>query len=132
VHYLIRMSKFRLHLIMYNIQGKAPEKKSDIGEGAFGLVRTERSRDRIFVVKRQLFRSKPELEGWELANKLEIEAVVIEVAIAKICSLFEIGPQLDFSIGFDLLCYSDCTEFHMEQCQKASDELILRSRAVLE
>jgi hypothetical protein len=80
---------------MYNIHENAPEKKADIGKGAFGFVRTERSHNRTFVVKRQLFRSKPELEGWESANKIEIDAILIEVAIAKICSLFEIGPQLD-------------------------------------
>jgi hypothetical protein len=81
---------------MYNIQGKAPQKKTNVGLGSFGHIRTEHTEGRAFVVKRQHFkRRESELEGWELANKEEIEMVLMEVTIAKICSTLKIGPELD-------------------------------------
>lgn len=95
VVYCVRFGKFEVQITMCNFQARALTKETNIGRGAFGNVRTERSQGRTLVVKRQSFKNMPKLERWELANRLEIEIVVLEVTIAKICSLFKIGPQLD-------------------------------------
>lgn len=47
----------------------------------------------------------------------DIEEKLREVAICKLCSFLRIGPAIETSIPFDLICYSDRAQFHMEKCQ---------------
>lgn len=56
----------------------------------------------------------------------------MEVATAKLCSLLQLGPGFETSLGFDLFCYTDCTEFYMEQCFQASNSEILNECSSLE
>lgn len=47
----------------------------------------------------------------------EIETVIIEYSIAKVCSALKIGVKVGSSDHcFDLVCYQDCIEFAMEKC----------------
>lgn len=46
-----------------------------------------------------------------------VEPVIVECAIAKVCSILAIGPKMKLDIGFDLVCYRDCIEFYMEKCE---------------
>lgn len=55
----------------------------------------------------------------------EIHRVIVEVAIAKLCSFYEIGPVFITEIGFDLICYGNCIEFHMEVCEPVDHTDIL-------
>jgi hypothetical protein len=57
-------------------------------------------------------------------NKEEIEDIVREVAISKLCSMFEIGPAVEMSIPFDVVVYTDAMQFHLEKC-KPIDKKIL-------
>lgn len=58
---------------------------------------------------------------WVLkANFPEISNVLIEFAIAKLCSVFKIGPMIDPYPGFDVICFKDCIEFYMEKCEPFS------------
>lgn len=59
-------------------------------------------------MKRQHCSLKDGPIGSEPVNPDRIEEVLVEYAITKICSFYEIGPQVDTHIGFDLLCYADC------------------------
>jgi hypothetical protein len=36
--------------------------------------------------------------------------------ILKICSVLQIGPSLKKYFGFDLIFYSNCVDFGMEEC----------------
>lgn len=42
--------------------------------------------------------------------------VLQEFAIAKICSVFGVGPRVLSPYGFDVICYRNCIEFCMERC----------------
>lgn len=132
--YFVNFLSFHLYIVVLNVDGRAPEKGSDRGEGSFGRVRTEAYNGRSIVVKRQRFRdNQPVLLGKdEFANREELNGTILEVAIAKLCSFYEIGPKFETDLGFDLVCFSDCTEFHMELCEPAHNELILGSRSILE
>jgi serine/threonine protein kinase len=48
--------------------------------------------------------------------KHEIEDLLREVAISKVCSLFGIGPIVYTDIPYDLVVYNDGIQFHLERC----------------
>ena len=47
--------------------------------------------------------------------------MIVECAIAKVCSMLGVGPKMKLDIGFDLVCYRDCIEFYMEKCEAVTD-----------
>lgn len=51
----------------------------------------------------------------------EVELVVVECAIAKVCSMLGVGPKIKLDVGFDLVCYRDCIEFFMERCEPVAE-----------
>jgi serine/threonine protein kinase len=59
-------------------------------------------------------------------NREEIEDMVREVAISKLCSMFEIGPAVETSIPFDIVVYDDAMQFHLEKCESVSNSLLLK------
>lgn len=77
-----------------------------------------------FVAKRIKFQEKLQLmsqrhhgEDWSVhARFSEVRQVIVEYAIAKVCSMLGIAPRIKTDIGFDLVCYRDCIEFYMERC----------------
>lgn len=62
----------------------------------------------------------------------EIHRVLVEVAIAKLCSFYEIGPEFVTDVGFDAICYSDCIDFLMEVCEPVDHITILDSQTELQ
>ena len=57
-------------------------------------------------------------------NYTEVESVIVEYCIAKVCSILGVGV----SVGspdhqFDLLCYEDCIEFAMEKRTPLSNRI---------
>lgn len=118
VTYTVQVLNYKLELIVCNIEGKAPNQKRHVlGEGSYGHVRSEFSTERNFAVKRQLDNEPPPTSLGESISKSKIEEVLTEYALTKICSFYELGPQVDTHIGFDVLCYEDCVEFHLELCK---------------
>jgi hypothetical protein len=61
---------------------------------------------------------------WKNIYKEEIEDVVREVAISKLCSALGVGPAVETSISFDVLIYTDAMQFHLEKCQPLSKPLL--------
>jgi hypothetical protein len=57
-------------------------------------------------------------------NKKEIEDVVREVAISKLCSLLEIGPAVETKIPYDIVVYADAVQFHLEKCESLTKSLL--------
>jgi hypothetical protein len=47
----------------------------------------------------------------------EIEDVVREVAIGKLCSMLGIGPAFEVTIPFDVIIYANTVQFHLENCK---------------
>jgi hypothetical protein len=47
----------------------------------------------------------------------EIEDMVREVAISKLCSMLGIGPAFDVTIPFDVVIYANAVQFHLENCE---------------
>jgi hypothetical protein len=58
-------------------------------------------------------------------NKENIEDVVREVAISKLCSLLGVGPAIETSIPFDIVVYIDAVQFHLEKCESLTIECYL-------
>jgi hypothetical protein len=54
-------------------------------------------------------------------NKENIEDVVREVAISKLCLTLGVGPAIETSIPFDIMVYADAVQFHLEKCEKFSN-----------
>jgi serine/threonine protein kinase len=52
-----------------------------------------------------------------------INDVIIEVAIGKLCSALGIGPAFETNIPFDIIAYEDATQFHLEWCETAMQNL---------
>ena len=50
----------------------------------------------------------------------KIKEAVLEVAITKLCAMFEIGPEVETSIPYDLIVYDTAVQFHLELCSPVS------------
>jgi serine/threonine protein kinase len=100
------------------------ESGQSLGKGSFGSIVPLRDELGELVAKRIKFREKLQLmsknnngQEWSVfARFSEVERVIVEYAIAKVCSMLGIAPQIKTDIGFDLVCYRDCIEFYMERC----------------
>ena len=109
---------------MLNLSGRIFNAKESVSCGSFGSIVPLADDQEEFVAKRVKFRKR-----WQLMQKSvhgrdwcvdarfsEVEQVIMEFAIAKVCSMLAVGPRLKLDIGFDLVCYRDCIEFYMERC----------------
>lgn len=131
VTYNVSVLNFSMQLILCNLPGSAPSRDADLGNGAYGQVRMESWAGRKFAVKRQ---NAIKSYGPQCAEQMYpelIEDVLAEYALTKICSFYGIGPQVDATTGFDILCYSDCLEFGLELCRAATKEDIINGAADL-
>lgn len=79
-----------------------------MGEGAFGTVVVKNVAGTEFVAK-SIRRDKRTPE--------ELEEIICEVAISKVCAMFEIAPDIETSIPYDLIVYEDAVQFHLEMCE---------------
>lgn len=110
VQYTVALGRYIVHITVLHLSYNVPERNSKmIGSGAFGKVLLESAAMREFVVKQQYFSMKHN----STANKQEIEELILEVSIYKLCSAFGIGPKVSTVIPFDLICYENAAEFHL-------------------
>jgi hypothetical protein len=58
------------------------------------------------------------------SRKDDIEDVVKEIAIGKLCSVLGIGPPVKTSIPFDVIVYPDAVQFHLKECERVSSKLL--------
>jgi hypothetical protein len=63
---------------------------------------------------------------WRDINRNQIEDIVREVAISKLCSMLGIGPAVETSIPFDVVVYTDAVQFHLEKCEPLSQPLLIK------
>jgi serine/threonine protein kinase len=119
-------------------------KGSVIGTGNFGEVLLESGVEGNFVTKRIAFKNMAQVcrkaahgvDWYVRANYSEIENVLMEYAIAKVCGIFGVGVPLFTPYGFDILCFKDHLEFSMELCYsrtipKGNEEVAKRLRYCL-
>jgi hypothetical protein len=59
-------------------------------------------------------------------NREEIEDVVREVAISKLCSVLEVGPAIDTSTPFDVVVYNNAIQFQLEKYNPLSKTLLMK------
>lgn len=110
VSYIVDLGRFRMTINLLNLQGKSPTPIGNtiIGSGAFGSVMVKNMVNTEFVAKIIVLNSKtPE----------ELEEIILEVAIGKLCAMFGIAPNLETSIPYDLIVYEDAAQFHLEKCK---------------
>jgi tRNA A-37 threonylcarbamoyl transferase component Bud32 len=112
--YRVRVGEFRIYVKVLNLNLKSKLEGRNIGKGAFGRILQKSIATHEFVVKMQ----KRDI------NREEIEDMVREVAISKLCSMFEIGPAVETSIPFDMVVYADAVQFHLEKCELVSNPLL--------
>lgn len=69
----------------------------------------------VLCSERHALRKSEEGESWKVTGSyLEIEGIIIEYSLAKVCSILGVGnPVGSPDHQFDLLCYTDCIEFFM-------------------
>lgn len=116
--YIVNVKMLNIDDSIFNDNGKS------LGRGSFGSVVPLHDDVGEFVAKRIQFREKLQLmsqryhgQEWSISARFsEVQKVIIEYAIAKVCSMLGVAPQVKTDIGFDLVCYRDCIEFYMERC----------------
>jgi predicted Ser/Thr protein kinase len=113
--YRVRVREFRIYVKVLNLITKSKLQGEPIGSGGFGRILKKSVANREFVAKIQR----------RNINREEIEDVVREVAISKLCSLLEIGPAIETNIPFGVVIYADAVQFHLERCESLSMQLLL-------
>jgi hypothetical protein len=78
-----------------------------VSSGVFGVILEKSVATQSFVAKVQE----------RNVNTEEIEDIVKEVAISKLCSMFEVGPAVEMITRFDVVVYADAMEFNLEKDQ---------------
>jgi hypothetical protein len=99
-----------------NLLIKAIIKNIERGKGSFSTI-LEKS------VATQEFMTTVQCKD---INREEMEDRVREVAISKLCSVLGVGPAIETSIPFDVVVYSNATQFHLEKCEPLSKPLLMR------
>jgi hypothetical protein len=114
--YRVRIGEFRVYVKVLNLHIKAIVKSANTGKGSFGTILEKSVAMQEFVTKVQ----------WRHINREQIEDLVREVAISKVCSVFEVGPAIETSIPFDVVVYADAVQFHLEKCNPLSKSLLMQ------
>jgi hypothetical protein len=104
--YRVRVGEFRIYVKVLNLPIKSKLEGNLINKGAFGSILEKSVATHKFVAKMQK----------TSVNRQEIEDIVREVAISKLCSVLEVGPAVETSIPFDVVIYIDAIQFHLEKC----------------
>jgi hypothetical protein len=112
--YRVRIGKFRVYVKVINFHVEAILTGYIEGEGAFGTI-IEKS------VAKQEFLAKVQKK---IITKEQIEDVVREVAISKLCSMLQIGPAIETNIPFDVAVYTNAVQFHLERCKPLSNKIL--------
>jgi hypothetical protein len=105
-----------VYVKVLNLHIKAIVNGTKRGKGSFGTILEKSVAMQEFVTKVQ----------WRDINKEEIEDVVREVAISKLCSVLGVGPAVETSIPFDVVVHTDAVQFHLEKCEPLSKSLLMQ------
>jgi hypothetical protein len=55
-----------------------------------------------------------------------------ELCIAKLCSALKVGPALKKPLGFDLIRFIDCMEYHTEMLDDINSEMLQTSSLLIQ
>lgn len=135
VSYQVVINKFLVNVLMLNVAQEAPafrtgvvsrNRATEIAEVAFsGGQEQSGEQEPAVLAKRMLLdcagtesqlQSKAAAQMENCPKFKDVEALVIECAFSKVCSMLRIGPQTRAAHGFDVLCFADAIEFYMERC----------------
>lgn len=108
--YIVDLGRFRLTINLLNLQGSTPIEKNKevtLGSGAFGTVLVKKVANTEFVAK--VIQRKDKTPS-------ELEEIIKEVAISKLCAMHEIAPGFETSIPYDIIVYDNAVQFHLEKC----------------
>lgn len=110
--YLVSLGRLQFTINLLNLPGKVPpEQETKVGQGVFGKVMVKTVAGGRFVAKVMT-------QSWDIQSEYKnlVEDAVLEIAISKLCAMFQIGPDIETRIPFDLILYEDGVQFHMEKC----------------
>jgi serine/threonine protein kinase len=118
--YIVGIGRIRLTMYVLNLDVNSGGSAECIGKGTYGAILIKNVASVEFVAKLQ-FRQP---------IKHNIEDVLREVAISKVCSLFGIGPAVKTDIPYDLVVYNDGIQFHLERCLPLSECQLLQMNTI--
>lgn len=112
-NYIVDLGRFQMPISLLNMPGTAPKQKQHNSEADL-ISRNTNMRLECTEFVKIVPRTAKTLE--------ELEKVIRQVAITKLCSQHQIAPKLQRSIPFDLIVYEDCFHYHLERLTRL-DEL---------
>lgn len=129
VHYTARVGQFELKLAVLHesIAYPSEPKNKVLGAGGFGTISEKSICSDEFVTKVVKY-----YEPIRKPTKENVEAIIQEVAMYKLCAFLGIGPRLETRIPFDVIFYSDCAQFHMEKCLQYTDKAFRKRKECVE
>jgi hypothetical protein len=95
--YIVRVGRLKLTMYVLNLAVNSGRPTGSISNGAYGTILIKNVASIEFVAKMQ-FRQP---------IKHQIEDVLREVAISKVCSLLGIGRAVKTDIPYDMIVYND-------------------------
>jgi SpoVK/Ycf46/Vps4 family AAA+-type ATPase len=104
--YRVRVGKFRVYIKVLNLDFKTRKEGRISNYHAFHKILEKGVVTEEFGANLQI----------RNITREEIEDVVREVAISKLCSMLGIGPAFDVTIPFDVVIYANAVQFHLENC----------------
>lgn len=122
VTYHVIVGSFVVKVTMLNVNNDLKDEAEEavINKGSFGSIVLGSGISGEFASKRITFNRNLTLSNcpkWVIrANFFDLEPILEEFAIAKVCSMFGIAPKILTPFGFDIICYRNCAEFFMERC----------------
>ena len=106
---LAEWGSFSMKIKILNIQGANTKHICEHGRGAYGSIYRGNYNGEIFIVK-----------CLPLQFKDSRFRAVKEWFLMKLAFLTGTGPKLHPYFGFDILMFSECVEFAMEECKKVT------------
>jgi hypothetical protein len=101
--YRVRIGEFRIYVKVLNLHFKTRKKDRINSYDPFNRILEKDIVAQKFVANVQIIEIKRE----------EIEDVVREVAISKLCSMLGIGPAFEVTIPFDVIIYANAVQFYL-------------------
>lgn len=129
VTYLVELGSLMLHVTLLNVEGKASRTRQTVRCHSKTGTSVQLGRwedDEEYICKRfnfnnsfSILRAQEDGLEWVMKGRYsQIEDVILEYSIAKICSILRVGVRAGWpNHHFDLVCYDDCIEFAMERCE---------------
>lgn len=109
-HYRAAIGPFRLELIVLHSQYSIIPLSARHQPAGYATVRLSCSSEELTTVRVLKYRNQ-QLRRRELHELLQL------VAIRKLCSFLEVGPQVNTSVPFDLICHENEAWIFTEWCQ---------------